>query len=153
MSQTRAILIALAGMAIAFSASGCGGATPVPTKGVVLLDGKPLAQANVLFIAQEPGGKHATGYTDASGAFDLTTDRLKDGALPGTYKVTVHYAEAVERPKNLRSPAAMQQATIEANEQRGPTLVPEIYTRSDLTVLTHRVPEDGDARFELRREP
>jgi hypothetical protein len=121
-------------------------------KGVVLFNGKPLPKASVMFIPEGPGGKAATGYTNGDGVFELTTSRLKDGALPGSYKVTVQYSEGVDPPATLKTSEEVQKWL--AGAVRKPTIViPEIYSRPDKTILKHRVPDDGDARLELKSKP
>ncbi|MDZ7617281.1 MAG: carboxypeptidase-like regulatory domain-containing protein [Patescibacteria group bacterium] len=68
-------------------AAGCGGPT-IPCTGEVLLDGKPLPNAAVMFIPAD-GSRAATGKTDSAGCFRLTTFRLGDGAFPGEHRVTI----------------------------------------------------------------
>ena len=79
-------LLVVAGLAV----SGCGSQRPAtaPVRGRILLDGKPLAAAAVLF---EPagGGVPARGSTLDDGSFTLTTFRRGDGALTGHHRVTV----------------------------------------------------------------
>jgi len=150
MRHIRSWILGIAGACASLSAAGCG-AKPVPTKGVVTVDGKPLAKATVMFTSQESGGKDATGLTDANGGFELTTAHGKDGALPGLYKVTVHYSEPIDVPPNVKSPRDVQK--IQANADRKALVVPKIYTRQDQTPLQHRVPDDGDAKLELRSAP
>ena len=132
----------------AFLATGCA-AKPIPTKGVITFNGKALASANVIFTSQEPDGKSATGYTDANGAFELTTFTHKDGALPGLYKITVHPSEAVELPPGLKGPGAIQDASANA-PRKASVVLPDAYARQDQTPLQHRVPTDGDAKLELK---
>lgn len=69
--------------------SGCGPSYPetFPVSGVVRLAGEPVAGAAVVFTPDE--GQQATGTTDSSGRFELSTFRLGDGALPGSHRVTV----------------------------------------------------------------
>jgi hypothetical protein len=76
--------------------SGCSGGSKlkvVPIKGKVTYNGQALAGAAVAFNPQEPEGKTAGGMTDAQGEYTLTTmetpSKIADGALPGTYKVTI----------------------------------------------------------------
>lgn len=86
---------------LAISTLGCGGSNnPVaPVKGVVTLNGKPVADMVITFTpvpgktasvgdANAPG-KSATGNTDAEGKFTLSTYERNDGALVGEHKVTV----------------------------------------------------------------
>jgi hypothetical protein len=65
---------------------GASGPALTPAKGKVTFKGEALAGATVNFVSS--AGEVATGGTDASGAFSLTT-RGKPGAAPGDYKVTV----------------------------------------------------------------
>lgn len=58
-----------------------------PVTGTVTMDGKPVADADVLFTSND--GKHlANGHTDDSGNFTLATGG-NPGAYEGAYKVTV----------------------------------------------------------------
>jgi len=61
----------------------------VPVSGKVIKDGQPVSGAVVAFMPNAPDGKAASGTTDASGAYNLTTIVNGDGAMPGSYKVTV----------------------------------------------------------------
>ena len=71
-------------------AVGCGsGLGTVPVTGKVTLDGEPVEGAMVVFNADSADGRSASGMTDASGAYVLTTEFNGDGALPGSYKVAV----------------------------------------------------------------
>lgn len=60
-------------------------------RGQILVDGKPAAQAQVLFHPAEGGNDapHPTGQTDDEGYFNLTSYVNGDGAPPGDYLVTV----------------------------------------------------------------
>jgi hypothetical protein len=58
-------------------------------KGKVTKDGQPVAGAAVAFGPTASEGKAASGMTDASGNYTLTTFENGDGALPGSYKVTI----------------------------------------------------------------
>ncbi|GIW99923.1 MAG: hypothetical protein KatS3mg111_3256 [Pirellulaceae bacterium] len=71
--------------------SGCGGdkLPTVPVSGVVTLDGKPLEGATVTFVPQSPGARTASALTGSDGRFVLTTVKGGDGAVPGTYAVTI----------------------------------------------------------------
>ena len=60
----------------------------VPVKGTVLLDGKPLEGAAVLF-QPKADERPAVGITDKRGTFHLTTRRQGDGAHVGLNKVSI----------------------------------------------------------------
>ena len=94
----------------AMSLSGCTGSdNPVASAGgVVTLGSKPVPDLVVTFTPI-PGetkfqgkagmtGKTATGRTDASGKFSLSTYKIGDGALIGKHKVTVALDGTVTTP-------------------------------------------------------
>ncbi len=60
----------------------------IPVSGSVTLDGKTVSDAVVTFIPGA-GGQSASGKTDASGKFVLGSFVGGDGAMKGTYDVTV----------------------------------------------------------------
>lgn len=77
---------------------GCGSGDAHPTaavQGKVLHNGQPVADAVVSFTPQAGAassnqpGKSATGRTDATGTFTLSTYQIGDGAIVGTHQVTV----------------------------------------------------------------
>jgi hypothetical protein len=68
---------------------GCGsGDGLAPVHGLVLLDGKPVEGAAVMF-EHDSGGVPATGITDANGEFSLTTAGQGVGATIGHNSVSV----------------------------------------------------------------
>lgn len=70
---------------------GCGGSGFPQTykvSGTVKQSGKPVDGALVTFLSSE-GGKSAVGSTNDKGEFKLSTFGPGDGALPGSYKVTI----------------------------------------------------------------
>lgn len=124
--------------------AGCGpkGANTCLVEGLVTLDGTPLTDALVSFIPVNPlppDGKTATGYSDASGKYLLTSDGglPGKGALAGEYKVTVYKVEVKETPGRLRAddpPGSIPQAVITQT-----TITPEVYKDAKTTTLTATV--------------
>jgi hypothetical protein len=86
----KAWVVWLPAFGLAVALTGCGADRPqtIPVTGRVTLDGRPVEGAVVGFLPKG-GGRPATGTTDASGAFTLTTFDEGDGALPGVHLVTV----------------------------------------------------------------
>jgi hypothetical protein len=80
----------LAGVMLALPAAGCGKAKPptAPVAGRVLLDGKPVSDAAVMFEPLD-GGVPARGSTGADGSFSLSTFARDDGALLGRHRVSI----------------------------------------------------------------
>jgi hypothetical protein len=66
-----------------------------PVRGRVTCNGRPVAQASLIFSPipssdedQQPG-KPATGFTDAEGNYVLSTYKALDGARVGPHRVTI----------------------------------------------------------------
>lgn len=81
-------VIALLPILVLIAGCGSNGPEMAKVRGIVTLDGKPVEDAAVGFAPQN-GDRPATGTTDASGQFTLTTFTPGDGAVVGTHTVTV----------------------------------------------------------------
>jgi hypothetical protein len=118
--------------------SGCGrkpqATGPVPTypvTGTVTYQGKPLAEATVIFRLKE-GTYSATGRTDAQGKYKLSTFNPGDGAPAGEYVVAIVALESVpaeEEEKPVRPPKS---------------LIPEKYSRPETSGLTALVKQEAN---------
>lgn len=60
-----------------------------PVRGRVTANGLPAAQVQLCFHPLDGMGRIAVGTTDAHGDYRLTTWQANDGALAGTYAVTI----------------------------------------------------------------
>lgn len=71
--------------------AGCGdGIRPrEAVTGTLTLAGKPVENALVAFIPDDPENESAIAKTDVNGHFSLTTITSGDGAMAGTYKIEV----------------------------------------------------------------
>jgi len=74
----------------------------VPVSGTVTLDGQAVAGVAVTFKPKASGGRGAIGVTGANGQFTLTTLQSGDGALPGSYAVTLTKSAADEATPSAR---------------------------------------------------
>lgn len=115
---------------------GCGGGVArdrtVPVKGVVLFRGQPLADASVTFSPEK--GRPATGTTNASGEFTLTTYENNDGAIPGQHMILVTKYEP--------APAGDPYAKLKS-------IIPERYSELRTTPLTKTVENGDNPRIEI----
>ncbi|HUT93657.1 MAG TPA: hypothetical protein VMY37_29605 [Thermoguttaceae bacterium] len=71
---------------------GCGGPGTAPTvkvTGTVTYNGEPVDGVNVGFIPDGEGARPASGTTDASGKFSLSTFKSGDGATLGKHTVVI----------------------------------------------------------------
>jgi len=117
---------------------------------VVLLDGKPLAGATVQFVPQEKG-RDATGETDKSGQFVMSTFQPRDGVLPGNYKVVISPPTGTpDKAQYASAEEAMAAASKQAAKKDGAAF-PQKYARPDQTPLMQEVPVKGKLKFELQR--
>jgi hypothetical protein len=117
MQSSLKYVLALMSFAVMATFAGCGGGNPfdtVPVTGTVTLDGQPVDGALVLF---QPSGDHkaASGTTDSSGKFTLTTGNAGDGAMPGQYKVTVSKTKT-EASADL-SGMSFEEAAVKAKQE------------------------------------
>ena len=90
----------------------------VPVKGRVLLDGKPLQGATVVFTPKE--GRPPTGVTNGAGEFALTTFAKDDGALPGTYRVSIQAQDADKKPRVPAQFSGHATSLLQAEVKTGP---------------------------------
>ena len=133
--------------------AGCGKkGSLVPLCGTVTLDGRPLDNATVHFIAQDSGCRDALGSTDADGVFHLSTFKSGDGAFPGKYKVVVHPVAQADADVVTVSPWARVQpgATAGRRPNRQSVTLPPRYCQPDQTILAQDVPASGDVVYELQ---
>ena len=100
----------------------------VEVSGQVSLDGQPLAQATIIFEAEDRG--FSIGQTDAAGRYRLRYNSEKSGVTPGRKTVRIS-----------TWPGAFTEAAAPTEETQGAAsssreLVPVGYnTRSELTVV------------------
>jgi hypothetical protein len=150
--------------------AGCSGGSALDTAmvtGVVTLDGEPVEGATVMFRPVTEGqGAPATGTTDASGKYTLTTVAVGEaagaagaGALPGEYYVgvtkTVSAAQAQEEAlmKAYESGDSQAVAKLQAPSGQAPKVehvVPQKYNNPEASGLTVTVTDgENDIPLEL----
>jgi len=82
----------------------------MPLSGTVTLQGKPLANAQIMFspVGNQPGpSSYAT--TDDQGQYQLVTlDQDKSGAVVGTHRVTITTARAINPDGGEGSPLSRE---------------------------------------------
>lgn len=129
----------------ALTVAGCGGGTAGPktgqVSGTVTYKGTPVADATVVFYPTQ--GPVATGVTDASGKFQLMTNKPGDGAALGMCKVTV----TVNAPVPESDPASVEKAQKEAEQN---AKIPKKYNAAESSGLSFEVKAgQNDAKLEL----
>jgi hypothetical protein len=124
----------------------------VAVSGTVTYQGKPVEGANVMFAPQNPEARSASGRTDASGRFQLTTLQSGDGAVCGAYKVAISKVQ-------VENPMTADEARAWFEKNGGPpepgnvkNELPEDYKDAGKSGLTAEVTDGGanDFTFELK---
>jgi len=118
--------LAIAFALVSFNSLGCGG-NVATVDGNVLLDGKPLADAEVEFTPlSEEGGRPASAQTNEEGYFDLQYTMDQAGAPVGEYEVRIRLPATREGkdgkdiklpqlPKRYNTETELKR-TVEAND-------------------------------------
>jgi hypothetical protein len=155
--------LGLAGIGLlALALGGCGGsgfADPVPVTGRVIFRGDPVVGAKVTFHATHEDGRSASGTTDSSGNFKLTTFRKDDGAIPGDYAISISKFEpggtgggamSGEDPSAAADYGAMMEAAARGETAKlGKELLPEKYANPAESGLTRSVVKGQRNEFEF----
>lgn len=140
---------------------GCGGPKStldtVPVSGLVTLDGAPVDGAMVVFAPTSGSGTAASGKTDATGRYKLTTQEPGDGALPGSYLVMISKSAAEDATAGAVKPGMTDEeatkAAAEARDKTGgaePTvkeLLPAMYKDPAKSGLKAEVAKGGQTEF------
>lgn len=132
--------------------AGCGDSPKLKeATGVVTMDGKPVADASVIFVNSDEGGFPATATTDAEGKFSLKTywnasKKTLSGAIPGKYRVTV--TKSVEPTQE-----EVDEAMKKSREVKTKQLLPVKYSKVGSTPLEHTVTDSGENDFEIELSP
>ena len=124
--------------------SGCG-KTPVfndLVEGAAKLDGKPLGNAHILFVPDEPDIKApgSSGITDEKGHFQLMREDGEPGALVGKHLVVVVRGREANRALGENPDAAEGGPNAKAKKDRRP--IPPAYTMASKTKLIVNVKPD-----------
>jgi hypothetical protein len=132
--------------------------TVYPVSGKVTFKGQPVEGASVVFVPSRPGGQAASGTSDASGKYKLTTYNAADGALPGKYNVKVFKYDKTGRDpsKSVQNLSDEEdQAIFKENVTGAATppknLLPKKYERETDSGLSHSV-TDGPTTFDITIE-
>lgn len=105
-----------------------------PVTGTVLLDGKPLPYATVVFQPDE--GRSSNGQTDAEGHYELLFNKDSMGAELGSHKVYITTYREFDNPDN-------------PNQKATPELLPSKYnSKTELTATVE--PGDNEISFDLK---
>jgi hypothetical protein len=136
---TRWIRLACATLVLSLSVTGCFRRGPelAPVTGTVLLDGEPLANAQVEFKPMR--GSPSYGTTDSRGQYELRYTKDKSGAVVGTHVVRI-----------TTQTTAVDES---GNEIQIPQRVPEKYNYRSKLIREVRPKVENRIDFRLESEP
>jgi hypothetical protein len=127
---------------------GCGDdsglAKRYPVRGTVKYNGKPVEHGRIDFIPAKAGEGRAAGGDITNGSYALTTANKDDGALPGTYKVTVSAIDIdMSSTKGTAGggQAGRQNKEFAKVQKDAKMLVPQKYSSVETSGLTQEVKE------------
>jgi hypothetical protein len=157
----KRVVVGFGGLAVMLFA-GCGGdeLELVPVVGKIMFQGKPVEKAEIAFIRDSTAGATkgpapaAIGRTDENGAFTLITGS-KEGAVPGSYKVTVQKSSRVymKFPDPLPAEYTDQVDYMRKNNMIAYPLLPLQYADMNRTPLKYEVNADAEQNsFEIALE-
>lgn len=155
-SVTRHGLALLLAPAFLLMAGGCGDDSGLPPRfavsGTVNYNGAPVEKGKIDFVPTSPEGRAATGSI-TNGSYKLTTLNPDDGALPGSYKVTITSVE-VDTTKLQEIAKGGQfhhdKEFAKANKN-AKSLVPSKYNLPDTSGLTAEVKASSNSiPFDLK---
>ena len=133
---------------------GCGGPKWPPTyksSGIVTLDGTPVERATISFYPLD-GQKPANATTDANGVFEVTSFNAGDGAMLGSFGVTIEKFPAVEietTPGGVPYDESMNtdEGPSPDSERDPVNELPEKYSDHEKSGLSATVTADGENVF------
>jgi hypothetical protein len=137
---------------------GCGDDTGLdkryPVSGTVKYNGKPVEKGRIDFIPAKPGQGRAAGGDITDGAYSLTTATKDDGALPGSYKVTVSALE-IDMSSVKGTPgggqAGRQSKEFAKVQKDAKMLVPQKFSSVETSGLSQEVKaQSNQINFDLK---
>jgi hypothetical protein len=124
--------------------------------GVLSLDDKPIEGATIVLVPiSKDDGEAASGVSDATGKFSLTTYTSGDGVRPGSYRIRVTKFDKVlvddsKRVRNMTPEEEMKAYDPDAKPPTPPkNLLPKKYETEMTSGFSHQV-KDSPSKLELK---
>jgi hypothetical protein len=114
----------------------------VEIAGQVLLDGLPLPEAEIRFVAED--STYSFGVTDAQGRYQMMFDSRKSGVMPGIKQVVVLSKAASEEEEGANEGSGGGTATVNR-------AIPKVYgSKSPIKITVSKT--DTNVIFDLRSD-
>ena len=126
---------------------GCGGGSKTASvTGRITYKGKPVPKGNVSFTPVQGATRAAAGLTDENGNFTLGSLSANDGALPGSYRVSI-----IARGPDRAPKAGEVGSGMPGEMMPGDPIIPTKYFAPDSSGLTFEVKKGSNrADFDLK---
>ena len=145
----RITMLAVAGaLALAGCSKDDGLPDTVPVLGTVTYQGQPVAGAVVTFLV-DGNTPPATGTTGPDGAFELTTFKNGDGAVPGSYTVSISKFETTGLDPSADDSMEAAAARANAPPPKTHSLLPEKYADAGRSGLRFEVKAGETNEFQI----
>jgi hypothetical protein len=130
----------------------------VRCSGTATLNGKPLSNANIIFVplSESQTGRTASGVTNANGFYNIATNGKFNGILPGEYKVIISKSVPASEQD------AKMQKEIDAEAANGVVPPPDDprtvnyksltgkYAQSSTSDLTVKITDNGTKNLDFK---
>lgn len=151
----RIVLLSFSLMSCLVLSAGCFSSNQisgfVPAEGKVLLDGTPVAEANIVFmpVAGSASDRYATAVSKPDGTFQLKTYN-SSGILPGKYAITIS-KKIVKSKVSSEEETRLTEAGQQIPDPEITFLVPEKYEKTETSGFALEIGMSGkkDILFEL----
>jgi hypothetical protein len=162
MTRTRDFAATFIVLALSSCLLGCNSGTrrppTYPVTGTVTFKGKPLERAAVVFVPTDRSLEAASGITDATGKYELTSFVSGDGAQAGEYKVKVSqydtHKATTEEKKQYMTIEEEQKLSFAKDELPTPpakNMLPKKYENETTSGITHTVTK-GPTTLDIKIE-
>lgn len=152
MNKLTQFALILAGLVVAVGCESQPDGRPavVPVSGTVMYRQQPVEGATILFSPQGvENGYGATGLTDAAGQFQLRSFRSGDGAVPGTYAVSIFKYDMTTANPEAEDDLAMENRK-DFDQLVGPKpLLPVRYSSPDTSKMVEEVSANSTNDFDF----
>lgn len=155
--ELLAVIVACVGLIAGCQPQATDRAATYQVAGTVTLNGEALDGATVTFVPNGPGNS-ASGITDASGKYTLSTFGGGDGATPGEYSVKIAKYEGAAAAATGRAASGDSQYPDDYKgeeadaEQGSKNLLPEKYANPATSGFTAKVEASDSNVFDFALE-
>jgi hypothetical protein len=154
--RARGALAFSAAATIVFATIGCGDDSGMAKRykvyGTVTYNGKPVEKGQIAFVPEKGDAQGAQGQID-NGSYSLTTLSPGDGALPGSYKVTIDTRQIDDAALKAATKKFAEQNKIEGLAMPPQDVQARMYQKArSATPAKYMTPDATDLKAEVKEQ-